>query len=67
MRTILARNRFRGWILNEIFRRADERGRTMGEFLDEEIVGPMQADVYIGVSRDKARYIQLSVSLHARN
>lgn len=39
----------RGWILNEIFRRVDERGRTMGEFYREEIAGPLEADVHIGV------------------
>ena len=39
----------RGWILNEIFRRADPGGRTMGEFLREEISDPLGADVIIGV------------------
>ena len=39
----------RGWILNEVFRRADPAGRTMGEFYDEEIRRPLDADVIIGV------------------
>ncbi|MCP5043065.1 MAG: beta-lactamase family protein, partial [bacterium] len=30
----------RGWIANEIFRRVDPGGRTIGEFLSEEISGP---------------------------
>jgi CubicO group peptidase (beta-lactamase class C family) len=39
----------RGWILNEVFRRVDPAGRTIGEFYDEEIRRPFEADVVIGV------------------
>ena len=39
----------RGWILNELFRRVDPQGRTIGEFLREDICGPMEVDVFIGV------------------
>ncbi len=39
----------RGWIANEVFRRVDPAGRTIGEFLREEISGPLNADVSIGV------------------
>ncbi|MCP3982915.1 MAG: beta-lactamase family protein, partial [bacterium] len=39
----------RGWIANEIFRRVDPGGRTIGEFLSEEISGPLEADAIIGV------------------
>ena len=39
----------RGWIVNELFRRVDPAGRTIGEFLREDISGPMAADVTIGV------------------
>jgi CubicO group peptidase (beta-lactamase class C family) len=39
----------RGWIVNELFRRVDPAGRTIGEFLREEISGPLEADVVIGV------------------
>jgi CubicO group peptidase (beta-lactamase class C family) len=39
----------RGWILNELFRRVDPAGRTMGEFYEEEIRRPLGADVIIGV------------------
>ena len=39
----------RGWILNEIFRRLDPGGRTIGEFLEQEIRGPLEADAIIGV------------------
>ena len=39
----------RGWIVNELFRRVDPAGRTIGEFLREEISGPLEADVVVGV------------------
>ncbi|MEM7413465.1 MAG: serine hydrolase [Myxococcota bacterium] len=39
----------RGWIANEIFRRVDPAGRTMGEYFRDEISGPLGADVRIGV------------------
>ena len=39
----------RGWVANELFRRLEPRGRTMGEFLREEISGPLDLDVHIGL------------------
>jgi CubicO group peptidase (beta-lactamase class C family) len=46
----------RGWILNELFRRVDPAGRTIGDFLEEEIRRPLEADVIIGVEeRDLER------------
>ena len=39
----------RGWIVNELFRRVHPEGRTVGEFLREEISGPLEADAIIGV------------------
>jgi CubicO group peptidase (beta-lactamase class C family) len=39
----------RGWIANEVFRRLEPSGRTMGEFLRQEISTPFDADVYIGL------------------
>jgi len=39
----------RGWVANEVFRRADPSGRTIGEYLSEEISGPLDADAFIGV------------------
>lgn len=35
----------RGWIVNEIFRRADAQGRTMGEFFETEV--PMQTCILV--------------------
>lgn len=39
----------RGWIANELFRRVDPDGRTIGEFLRAEISGPLEADAIFGV------------------
>ncbi len=39
----------RGWIVNEVFRRVDPMGRTMGEYYLESISGPMNVDVNIGL------------------
>lgn len=47
----------RGWIVNELFRRVDPAGRTIGEFLREEISGPLSADVLIGVKEHELKRI----------
>jgi CubicO group peptidase (beta-lactamase class C family) len=39
----------RGWIANEVFRRVEPSGRTMGEFLRDEVATPLNADVHIGL------------------
>ncbi len=39
----------RGWVVNELFRRVDPAGRTIGEFLRQEVSGPLEADVFVGV------------------
>ena len=39
----------RGWIVNEVFRRVDPGGRTIGEYLREEISDPLEVDAIIGV------------------
>lgn len=39
----------RGWIASEVLRRADPQGRTMGQFLREEVSTPLGVDVYIGL------------------
>jgi CubicO group peptidase (beta-lactamase class C family) len=43
----------RGWIANEVFRRVDPAGRTIGEFLREDISGPLQVDAIIGLREDE--------------
>ena len=43
----------RGWIANEVFRRVEPQGRTMGEFLRAEISEPLGVDVYIGLKDEE--------------
>ena len=43
----------RGWIANELFRRVDPAHRTIGEFLREDISGPLGVDAIIGVRQDE--------------
>ena len=43
----------RGWIVNEVFRRVDPTGRTIGEFLRQDISDPMEADAVIGVRKEE--------------
>ena len=43
----------RGWIANEIFRRVDPAKRTIGEFIREELAGPLDADVILGVREEE--------------
>jgi CubicO group peptidase (beta-lactamase class C family) len=39
-----------GWILGEVLRRADPKGRSLGRFVREEIAGPLGAsDLWIGI------------------
>jgi CubicO group peptidase (beta-lactamase class C family) len=47
----------RGWIVNEVFRRVDPGGRTVGEFLSEEIRRPLEADAIIGVKEGELHRI----------
>ncbi len=51
----------RGWIVNEIFRRVDPAGRTIGEFIREQVATPLAADVVLGASdEDLDRIVRLS-------
>lgn len=51
----------RGWIVNEVFRRVDPAGRTIGEFLRDDLSGPLRADVIIGVKDEElARVLKVS-------
>jgi len=43
----------RGWIVNEVFRRVDPAGRTIGEFLREDISGPLEVDAIIGLKEEE--------------
>ena len=51
----------RGWIVNEVFRRIDPAGRTIGEYLRQDISLPLGVDVMIGVPKeDLSRRIKVS-------
>jgi CubicO group peptidase (beta-lactamase class C family) len=43
--------------VNEIFRRVDPKGRTIGEFLQEDISGPLGIDVNIGLREDQLNQV----------
>jgi len=47
----------RGWIVNEVFRRVDPAGRTIGEYLAEEISGPLNADVVVGLNEEQLQRV----------
>ncbi|CPR05688.1 carboxylesterase [Mycobacterium bohemicum DSM 44277] len=46
-----------GWYKSELIRRTDPAGRTLGRFMDDEIVRPLGLDLHIGLpdSVDRAR------------
>ena len=43
----------RGWVANEVFRRLDPQGRTIGEYLAQDVARPLKADVFVGVPQDR--------------
>jgi len=52
----------RGWIINEVFRRADPKGRTVGEYLRQEITDKIGAKAYIGLTAKECdQAVDLSV------
>ena len=53
----------RGWIVNELFRRVDPAGRTIGEFLREEVSTPLDADVVVGVREEEVARVSAVKSL----
>ena len=51
----------RGWIINEVFRRIEPSGRTIGEFLREDLSPTLGADVIVGVKdSDRSRVAPLT-------
>ena len=57
----------RGWIVNEVFRRVDPAGRTLGEYLAEEISGPLNADVVVGLNDAQLRRVSDITPLSIRH
>merc|ERR550534_1710860 len=45
----------RGAVIQELFRRVDPKGRSIGQFLREELLIDLEADVYIGLSEADQR------------
>jgi CubicO group peptidase (beta-lactamase class C family) len=41
-----------GWYQGELLRRIDPRHRTLGQFVHDELVGPLGIEFYIGAPRD---------------
>lgn len=56
----------RGWIINELFRRVDPNGRTIGEFIEEAIRQPLNADVCVGVKDHELSRITKVVPLSGK-
>ena len=58
----------RGWIINEVFRRVDPQGRTLGEFLREDISNPLGVDVVVGVEKEElpriSKIVPLGIGAH---
>ena len=51
----------RGWVLNEIFRRVDPERRTMGEFLRQDVCGPLGVQAFFGVEeKDLDNFVDLN-------
>jgi CubicO group peptidase (beta-lactamase class C family) len=50
-----------GWYESELIRRTDPAGRTLGRFFTDEIAGPMELDLHIGlpdsVQRDRLAHL----------
>lgn len=50
-----------GWYEGELIRRTDPAGRSLGKFFADEIAGPLELDLYIGlpasVDRDRIAYL----------
>ncbi|MFK7913896.1 MAG: serine hydrolase domain-containing protein [Pseudomonadales bacterium] len=53
----------RGWIANEVFRRAEPDGRTMGQFMLEEVSAKLDVDVFIGLKEAQLARISPVVML----
>jgi CubicO group peptidase (beta-lactamase class C family) len=56
----------RGFILSGVIRRVDPFHRTLGQFLREEISGPLSIDFYCGMTRDEINRSQFAnvVNIH---
>jgi len=49
----------RGFVLNEIFRRLDAQGRTIGEYFDQEIAKPLKLTISMGVKKHNVQTLSV--------
>ena len=58
----------RGWIANELFRRVEPQGRTLGEYIRDDIAQPLEIDVNIGLDEEhhhrRAAVKPFSIAFH---
>ncbi len=52
----------RGWVANEIYRRVETSGQTLGEYVRKGLAEPLNADVYVGL---KEKELQRRTMLHS--
>ena len=50
----------RGFILQEIFRRVEPHGLTIGQFLKQEVFDLLNVDVYLGIDEDKQKQLNIA-------
>ena len=53
----------RGWLANELVRRADPLGRTLGEFLQQEVAAPLGLGSSLSIGLSDPQALQRSVPL----
>ena len=59
----------RGWIVSGIIRRVDEKQRSFGEFMRDEICIPLNLNIYCGIPRDLQKELNIAniVPLDSKN
>lgn len=53
----------RGWIANEVFRRVDPEGRTIGEWVRQELCTPLEIACFIGLKGEELDRRELGVEV----
>ena len=54
----------RGWVANELFRRVQPQGLTIGEFLREYVSKPLEARVFIGTNDTDYHPVKVATHQH---
>ena len=50
----------RGFVLQEVFRRVEPTGRSIGQFLKEQVFEPLDVDVFIGMDENRQKEINIA-------